>query len=71
MREEYLQLAKIHRAYSFILATGTIRIRLDPSSPKLSGIRETGRFQGKIHTGLIWENVRSEFGPAQLSFTSL
>ncbi len=44
-----------------------VRIRLGPASPKLSGIRETGLFQGKIHTGLIWENVRSEFGPAQIT----
>ena len=35
--------------------------------PKLPRIRQTGLFQGEIHTGLIWENVRSEFGPAQLS----
>src|SRR5271156_713952 len=46
--------------------TGTIRIRLDPSSPKLSGIRETGLVQGEIHTALIWQKVRSEFGPAHI-----
>ena len=46
-----------------------IRIRFGPASPKLSGIRETGLFQGKIHTALIWENVRSEFGPAQQFLT--
>ena len=64
-----LQQAKIHTAYSVTLATSALRIRFGPASPKLSGIRETGLFQGKIHTALIWENVRSEFGPAQQFLT--
>src|SRR5271155_1422381 len=35
-------------------------------SPKLSGIWEAGLNQGKIHTALIWQKARSEFGSGHL-----
>jgi hypothetical protein len=35
-------------------------------SPKFSAIRQTALHNAEIHTALIWQNMRSEFGPGQV-----
>ena len=37
-----------------------------PRSPEFSGIRQNTVYDAKIHTALIWQEVRSEFGRGQL-----
>jgi hypothetical protein len=71
----------MHRPRLMQLATGPARsrrsatrpatrpIRSRHPSPKFSAIRQTGLHQTKIHTPLIWENMRSEFGAAQRTLT--
>jgi hypothetical protein len=36
-----------------------------PGSPKFSRIRQSALHNARIHTALIWEQLRSEFRPAQ------
>ena len=51
--------------YSVNLATSKLRIRLE--DVLLQNFQEFGKrgiFKAKSDTGLIWENMRSEFGPA-------
>ena len=43
------------------------RIRPGTSSPKFSTIWQSAPHKPKIHTALIWLQLRPEFGPAHLS----
>jgi hypothetical protein len=42
-----------------------LRRRANPS-PKFSPIRQTALHHAKKHTALIWQQLRSEFSPAQV-----
>jgi hypothetical protein len=56
--------------HTVILVTHALRIRSGTAPPKFATIRQTGVFQGKIFTALIWQHMRSEFGPAHVVFTT-